>query len=523
MDYSEYGAGVYIAMAHKPEARSILDNPNISLNDPRVWAEIWGSGGGTETGDSMTHEKAFMFPAYYQACEIVAGGCAKIPVKRYQQDASGVRKEAVDGPLSDLLQLQPNEQETAFPFWRRVFNHGITWGNSYIWIERDGNRRPTALYTLLPDRTRIETLDDGFMFVVTEVVAQLKPLPLSDVLHIQGLGWKPTGGLDFAMIARNSIALGLAQEKFSSKFFKHGGRIGGVLELPATMDKKTKDTVEEGFRKTYEDSDVPFKTVILRENAKFHAAQQSPQDAQLVEATEGQVRQMCRWFNLPPSKLGLADSASYASKAEDNQAFIENTLAPWLIQRDQQCTVKLQSASERQRYWFENDPSELLRMKPQEQAVYLTTLTQAAIMNKNEARRVINLEPYEGGDNFDNTNTASGAMQPQKTAPLPGGTNENGNGTNTGTRSADQEAFKRIVYGVGRNARYKAKKPNSFVEWVDGGMVSHFEEARKDAPEAVATIEAILVEMRKVLETTGGDALPGVVDGIMARFEKECG
>lgn len=523
MDYQALGSGVFVAMANKPEGRSILDNPNVSLNDPRAWEEIFGSSGSTETGDSMTPQKAFMFPAFWQACEVIAGGCAKIPIKRYSQDASGVRKEVQDDPLSELLQLSPNEQEAALVFWRRAYLHALVWGNSFTWIERDGNRKPIGLYTLLPDRTRIEHLRDGFAFVVTETNGQLKPVPLADVIHIQNLGWGTSGGMDFTMMARNSIALGLAQEKFSSKFFKHGGRVGGVLELPAGMPTGAKNTIEEGFRKTYEDTDAPFKTVILRDNAKFHAAQQSPQDAQLVDATEGQVRQMCRWFNLAPSKLGLADSASYASKAEDNQAFVDNTLATWLIQRDQQCTVKLQSPSERKRLWFENDPSDLMRMKPQEQAVYLTTLTQAAIMNKNEARHVLNLEPYDGGDNFDNPNTSKGAQQPQKTAPIAGGTNENGNGTNTGTRSEEQEAIKRVIYGVGRNARHKAKKPNSFIEWVDGGLVTHVEEARKDAPEAVAIIERILVELRSIVDKATAESLPEVVNTVIAQFEKECG
>ena len=32
--------------------------------------------------------------------------------------------------------------------------------------------------------------------------------------------------------AREAIALGLAQQGFASRFFKHGGRQGGILEIP---------------------------------------------------------------------------------------------------------------------------------------------------------------------------------------------------------------------------------------------------------------------------------------------------
>ena len=118
---------------------------------------------------------------------------------------------------------------------------------------------------------------------------QLPAEGLRAVLLIgQGVSINGMADCQLVSLARNSWALGLAQEKFQSKFFANGGRIGGILELPLGMPKPSRDQLEEGFRKSYEGADNPFKTVVLRDNAKFHAAQQSPEDAQLVDASEQQ-------------------------------------------------------------------------------------------------------------------------------------------------------------------------------------------------------------------------------------------
>ena len=80
--------------------------------------------------------------------------------------------------------------------------------------------------------------------------------------------------------ARESFALSLAAEEFASKYFRYGGRIGGILEVPAGMTKKGADNLEAGYRKTYEKVDNAFKTVILRDGAKFHQAQFTPEQTQ---------------------------------------------------------------------------------------------------------------------------------------------------------------------------------------------------------------------------------------------------
>ena len=506
---TEIIAGVHIMPTEQAPRFRSMENPNLPLNSPEAWDAVFGDGYKAETGEIMTAERGLSIPAVWQAVNLISGDVAKMPLVLYSEAASGVRKEVMGNPLINLVQYQPNEDENAFKFWRRVMVHALIWNNAYVWAPYSrSNGRVEGLYHFLPDRTAMKRVGSNLM-CVTEVAGEKRYFDAGEVIHIEGISHDCMEGADFIRAARNSWALALAQEKFASKFFKHGGRVGGILEIPIGVAKPARDTIEEGFRKSYEGSDNPFKTIILRDSAKFHAAQQSPSDAQLVEATEGQVRQIARWFNLSPSKLGLSDSVSYNSKAEDNQAYLDTTLSHWIKQLSMECTLKLLSESQRREMWFDYDTSELLRMNPLQRAQFHQVMIQSKIENPNEARRDFHLQPYEGGDKYENPNTSKGLQdKPQPPEQKP---------TETKPKRSIGEA--RIVFQVGYHARYKASNPSKFIAWIDGGLASHRAECQRMAT-SETIIDTILSELKAIAERCNGEQLQSAVDIYISKLEE---
>jgi HK97 family phage portal protein len=210
--------------------------------------------------------------------------------------------------------------------------HALIWGNGYAFIDRTGSGDALGLYPLMPDRTK-PLRDKGNLYFVTETKRPdgspwLRPIPQVDVLHVQGLSTDGLKGCDLVAQARNSWALGLAAQKFASRFFASGGRTGGVLEVPINTTVEYQDALERGFRNVYEKDNGWFKTVVLRDGAKFHSAAFNPDESQMTETRNEQALEVCRWFNLPPSKLGIPGSVSYNSQSESNQAYLDSTLDP---------------------------------------------------------------------------------------------------------------------------------------------------------------------------------------------------
>jgi HK97 family phage portal protein len=500
-----------------------LNNPNLPLNDPAIWEAVFNDTFGTEAGESITHENALQYAPVWQAVSMISADVARLPLVLYHSRGKGDRKTGT--PADDdfrmrLVQMEPNEEVDAYQLWRRAMVDALLWGNLYIVIERDGGGAAIGLRNVSAGEMALQRVNgDLFFFEGNDRVPHLP----GDVIHVRGVA-NSILGLDLVKTARNSIALGVAQEKYASRFFRSGGRVGGILELPAGMPKPVRDTVEEGFRKTYEGTENSFKTVILRDSAKFHSAQVSPRDSQMIEGTEAQVRRIAQWFNLPPSKLGLADANSFASKAEDNQNYLETTLAPWLKAIKSQLDLKLLDEREQAAMFFDHDTSELLRMNAlQRHQVYAIGI-QTRIYSPNECRAWENMLPYEGGDDFANPNTTAGSFMPEGGAPTLPTVDPVMPPLDSTPEPARADAvrlaaIRRVVFEVGQAARHRASKGGkSFCDWID----FNWPELRASA-KAIEWdgINEIYERMQQIARTANADTLAGKVEQTMALIEQE--
>lgn len=509
--YTECLAGLFV-----PEQRATEMEIALSLNDPRGWEEALGGSTGTASGISVNPRKSLGVPAVWQAINLIAGDCGALPLSPYSRTSDNVLAPATSHWTHSLTRWRANDDETSQEYWETITAHALLWGNGYGLILRDGSQRASELLHLLPDRTRPMRTESGSLVYVSEIAGSMKAFSSDDVLHVRGVAYSEDAAPDFIQAAKETIATALAAQNFQAKFFKSGGRTGGILELPAGMPKPARDAVEEGFRKTYEGTDNSFKTVILRENAKFHAAQTSPREAQMVEASEQKVREVARFFNLPPSKLGLADGASYNGKAEDGNGYLTHCLRRWLLKIQGQCWLRLLTPSDQKRIEFRHDTDELLRMDFGSRA----TAYQMAITNRwmspNEVRAREGLPPYAGGDAFENPNTISPGAEklqesppadPPPTQPAP-------------KRSADEL---RALFGLTAVARHKSKNRRAFMEWVDNQFQGQSQEWRgrhadQPLPEFFTTLAAEFVDM---VATITEDQLTTRVDQICTTFEGE--
>ena len=515
-------AGVFTA-----EQRSILDNPNLPLNSPEVWNEVFGESYSTDSGVKVNEDTALMYAPVWQAVNQIASDVACLPFNLYHRRpdiADGAREKASNHPTHYIVNVQPRDYMTAQQFWETFMLNALIWNNSFAYIVWDNAGRLKELRHLMPDRTSAEWIK-GQLWYVTEYMddsgtSKLQPLYPWEVLHIKGLcldGWQAP---PFLKYARNSIALGLAQQKFGSKFFANGGRIGGILELPAAMPKPIQQQTEEGFRKMYDGADNPFKTVILRDNAKFHEAQQSPHDSQLVEASESQVRMIARWFNLPPSHLGLSDSVSYNSKSEDNQGYLDRTLKRWLKKIAAECGIKLLSDAAQSQYFFEHDTADLVKMNMEARYRVYQIGRQIGVLSSNEVRQKENMLPREGGDNYDNPATSSSVTEPPAEDPPKEETPKEQE------RSIDFETVRlrrRVLFNLTAAARHKSKNSKAFIEWLDSEFKVQRDEwttvsGGKDAPEYFASFHRQLFDL---VQTATPQELVTVVDTVAANYERE--
>lgn len=383
-----------------------LDNPRLSLTDPSTWDEVLGGSRKTDAGVIVNPDAALGLAAVWQATSMISGDVAKLPLDLFRRNDESDREIMRSHPAYKPVRRQANSEVSAHRFWRTAMVHALIWGESFAFIDRAVNGKPLQLLNLLPDRTT-PIRRRGRLAYITETqrpdgTPWLRTLDPSDVLHFRGISIDGVRGCRLIDHARNVFGHAIAVRKFGSKFFRNGLRAGGILEIPASMKPKTGDKVEEGFRKGYTGEDNWFRTVILRDGAKFNSLTVPPNEGQMLETSQEDVREICRYFNLSPSRMGLSDSVSYNSKSEDNQNYLDSTLSPWLQEIVDECWMKLLTDAEREagELYFEHNTASLLRMNTMQRYQVYAIAVRNRLKTPNECRALENDPPLPGGDEF---------------------------------------------------------------------------------------------------------------------------
>jgi hypothetical protein len=301
----------------------------------------------------------------------------------------------------------------------------------------------------------------------------------AEVIHIKGLSFDNGKGRNLITAARDAIGKALAAQGFSSRFFANGAQAGGILEIPASYTPKARANLEEGFDKKYSGQSNWFKTVILREGAKFHQTTIDAEKSQLSETSENDVRAIARFANLPGFKLNLADSVSYNSSEQAQLAYVTGCLAHWFHSVAGEVAIKVLDDLDlrgRKRY-VEHNYTKLIETDTKTTNEVLEIQLRNTVISPNEWRHKLNLNdrPDGEGDKYENPNTTSGnapaAAEPKDEPDSPGG--EAANRLRNAQCGLLADVIGRMARRLGLEARRRAKEPASLAAWMDGGVDHH--------------------------------------------------
>ena len=123
----------------------------------------------------------------------------------------------------------------------------------------------------------------------------------------------------------------------------------------------------------------------------------SPEDSQLLSSRQFNVADIARFFNINPLLLGCESGASYSSLEMLQNAFLVHTLQPYIAMIESELNRKLLKPSENNLSII-LETNDLMRIDKQSQANYYKTMVDAGILSRNEVRKEIGYNPFEGGD-----------------------------------------------------------------------------------------------------------------------------
>jgi len=354
----------------------------------------WTYTGISTTGQNVNQASSMTYSAVWAAVRAISEGVASLPLQVFRRGHDGSRSKANDHPLYRILHDQPNPEMSALTFRETLMGHALVWGNGYAEIVRDKNSgRVQQLWPLDPSQVEPVRDEKGELFYKYGSVIFLP----TEILHIKGLSFDGVKGYSVIAQAKNSIGLGMAVEEFGSTFFGQGGKPAGVISVPGKLNSEA----IQNMRKSWEDMHATVKNAhrvaILQNGVTYQTIGTPPDDAQWIASRQFQLQEVARWFKIPASKIG-AGAGTYSSLEQDNLAFLQETLRPWLIRWEQEINFKLISSLDQ--LYAEHNQDALLRGDTAGRSAFYASALSWGWLSRNDVRALENLPPFEGGDAY---------------------------------------------------------------------------------------------------------------------------
>lgn len=392
-------AAMTAALVKFAEQRGVWSGP-LTSSSPEL-ARLWSSPA-SSTGIGVGESEALSYSPFWACVRNISEDLASLPLFFYKRLPDGGKQLLTTHKLYRLLHDEPNPEMSSMDFRETLQGHVLTWGNGYAEIVRDAAGMPRQLWPLFPDRVSVKRRyatgelyyevmrdDGGFDVVAAE-----------DMFHISGFSRDGINGYSVIAKAREPIGLGLATERFGGKFFGNGATFGGVISLGA--GERLTPQAEKNFREQinagHQGVDYSHKFLLLQGDAKYARLGIPPEDAQFLETRLHQVEEICRWFRMPPHKIGHLERSTNNNIEHQGIEYYADTLRPWCVRWEQAILRKLVAPSERMIQFAEHKIDGVLRGDTLARYQAYHFAIQDGWMSANDARKLENLNPIANGD-----------------------------------------------------------------------------------------------------------------------------
>lgn len=351
-------------------------------------------------GVAVTETTALNYSAWWNGVDVISSQVAVRPRILYRRLDDDSRERAKTHPAYRLLHDEPNEYMTPFVFWQTMMYHVLTWGNGYAEIEFDNAQRPIALWPIMPGTLTPKVINRELKYVQPNGGPTLLP---EDLLHFPGLGFDGICGYSVLQMARKSLGLSMAAEQFAASFFGNGAWPGLILKHPGKLDDDQLDRIKGSLNQAHQGSGQAHKAMVIEQGMDVENMGMPLQDMQLLGMREFGIEEMARWLNIPPHKLKHKSGERPGGNIETEQIEFEtDTLLPWFVRLEQECTRKLIPRSQRSTYYAEHLMDARSRAIPTAARYQAYGLgRQWGFLSTNDVRRSENMNDIgEDGDRY---------------------------------------------------------------------------------------------------------------------------
>jgi len=338
-------------------------------------------------GERIDEWSAFGVSAVISAVSLLADSVASMPLRTFKI-VDGNRQAVALPEIIKQPDIDSNEYELVHQIVASMALHG----NAYIHLDRDKRGEIIGLVPLHVYQMQVLPTGDQtgrkYLHLGNEI-------PAEDMIHLR---WftppQSLVGVSPLIQSRNLIGIAMAMDRHLGQFYAEGATPSSVLET----DQKLTNEQAQILKNTWSDTHRRHrKPAVLSDGLKWRPITTSAADQQMIETREQLIRDIARIFRIP-AHLILAsggDTQTYQNVEQASLNFLTHTITPWLRRVEIGLSRVLPIGTD-----IAFDTSSLLRTDALTRARVNTLNVQMGARTPNEVRQIEGLEPYEGGDQF---------------------------------------------------------------------------------------------------------------------------
>lgn len=356
-------------------------------------------------GVRVDSDSAMSVPAILTCVRVLAESIATLPLDLKVREPDGTVRKAKGERLHELVRTSPNPEQTAYEFRLWLMQDALLRSAGYAQVVRDMNRDILELWPLEARNVRpMRTPDGAICFKYgADIFAD------SEILRVQIL---PGGGIiGQALIDVAGGALGCvkAAEDAAGEYFANASSLSGFVEVPGEMTDEQFERFKRDFEQRHTGSGKRHRTLVLEGGAKFNAVTLDATEAQLLETRKFNRSTVAGLFRVPAHLIGDLEKATFSNIEHQNLSFIQHSLRAWLTNWTQRLDLTLLTKEQRAAgHYYDFNLGDLLRGDLPSRIEALSKGITCGLYTINEARRIEDLPPVEGGDKT----LVQGALRP---------------------------------------------------------------------------------------------------------------
>lgn len=367
-----------------------------TLGHPAAGVIDWLDPAANRSGQMVNVDSALTYSAVWCATRVISETLATLPCVLYRRTSGDSRERAVDDPRYALIHDEPHPAMAPITFFETMTSHMVLTGNCYARIVTDQTLEPSQLEIRLPEHVKVDVEGDMIRY---EVEQPKESLVANRMLHVPGFGGDGVVGWSVVKKAAQSIGAALSGEERSATQYANNAMPGGAIVHPMRQSKEAREQLRREWNEIHGGSKNTGKIAILHGGMDFKPFSMSNDDMQFLESRQFSVREIARWFRLPPHMLAdLQDSSVRANIEQQAIEFIVYSLGPWLVRWQQTLNRKLLRRDERRVLYYEFLLDALLRGDIASRYTAYSTARQWGWFSVNDIRRMENMNSIPGGD-----------------------------------------------------------------------------------------------------------------------------